>query len=175
MATNKLERTYTIPLRAGFVKVPKYYRAKRAINQIKGYIVKHMKSDDVKLGNVLNEHIWERGITNPPGKVTVRAIKVDGVVTVELEGYEYKVEKVQVEKTDKPTSFKDKLAAKLKQSKDGVSDSEVVEADVKADVEAESKSKEDVKAESKSKADVKADVVDESVKDSDSKPVKSDK
>ena len=117
MATNKLERTYTIPLRAGFIKVPRYYRAKRAINQIKAYMSKHMKSDEIKIGSVLNEHVWSKGITNPPGKVTVKAIKEGNVVTVELEGYAYKTQKVQTEKTEKATSFKDKLAAKLQQSK----------------------------------------------------------
>jgi large subunit ribosomal protein L31e len=118
MATNKLERTYTIPLRSDFIKVPKYYRAKRAINNIKRYITKHMKTEDVRIGNVLNEHVWSRGIKNPPGKITVKAIKEEKYVTVELEGYTYKVQKVQTEKTEKATSFKDKLAEKLKQTKD---------------------------------------------------------
>lgn len=136
MATNKLERVYTIPLRAGFIKVPKYYRAKRAISQIRKFIEKHMKTEDVRIGNVLNEEVWSRGIKNPPGKVTVKAIKQGDFVTVELEGYDYKVVKVQTEKTEKPTSFKDKLAAKLQSDKSKSGDSEsadVVEA--KDDVE----------------------------------------
>ena len=160
MATNKLERTYTIPLRSGFVKVPKYYRAKRAINQIRKYIVKHMKNEDVRIGSVLNEHIWSRGITNPPGKVTVKATHQDGYVAVELEGYVYKVQKVQTEKTDKPTSFKDKLAAKLNQSKE--------------DVSKEDKSVDDKVADSKVEEKADDEVVDSKVKkeSSTTKPVK---
>ena len=129
MATNKNERVYTIPLRSDFVKVPKYYRAKRAINNIKKFIGKHMKSEDVRIGSVLNEHVWSRGIKNPPGKVTVKAVKEKDFVTVELEGYTYRVVKVQTEKTEKPTSFKDKLAAKLKQDK---KDDDVEEAPEKS-------------------------------------------
>ncbi|MCC7574477.1 60S ribosomal protein L31 [Candidatus Woesearchaeota archaeon] len=119
MAKNKVERVYTIPLRQGFIKVPKYYRAKRAVSQIRKFVEKHMKSEDVRIGSVLNEFVWSKGITNPPGKVTVKTVQHDDFVSVELEGYDYKVQKVQTEKTDKPTSFKDKLAAKLKQPSDG--------------------------------------------------------
>jgi len=110
----KVERNYTIPLRKGFVKVPKYYRSKRAINQIKDFVVKHMKVEEVKLGKNLNEFIWQHGIKNPPGKVKVKITKNDSVATVELEGFDYKVDKIQTEKTEEPTSFKDKLASKLK-------------------------------------------------------------
>lgn len=156
MATTKLERTYTIPLRAGFIKVPKYYRAKRAINQIKKYVAKHMKTEDVRIGNVLNEHIWSKGITNPPGKVTVKTIKHDNYVTVELEGYTYKVQKIQTEKTEKATSFKDKLAAKLKQTK--TDDSEDVEETQEKEIEKkqESVDKSETKEDAQTKNDAEA-------------------
>ncbi len=107
------ERTYTIPLRKDFIKVPRYYRAKRAVNQVKGYISKHMKVENVKIGRILNEEIWADGIRNPPGKVTVKAIKDGNTAKVELEGHAYKVEKVQTEKTEQPSTLKDKLAAKM--------------------------------------------------------------
>lgn len=110
----KVERNYTIPLRKGFVKVPKYYRSKRAINQIKDFVMKHMKVEEVKVGKNLNEFVWHHGIKNPPGKVKVKVVKEDSVATVELEGFEYSVDKVQTEKTEEPSSFKDKLASKLK-------------------------------------------------------------
>jgi large subunit ribosomal protein L31e len=111
----KIERNYTIPLRENFVKVPKYYRSKRAINHIKAFIVRHMKvsEENIKLGKNLNEKVWMHGIKNPPGKVKVKVIKENDKVTVELEGFEYKVEKVQLEKVDKPTTLKDKLAEKM--------------------------------------------------------------
>ena len=146
MAVKKLERVYTIPLRVGFIKVPRYYRAKRAVNQIRKYIEKHMKTDDVRIGKYLNEYVWAKGITNPPGKVTVKTIREDGYVTVELEGHEYRTVKVQTEKTDKPTSFKEKLAAKLKTDK---SEDSVVESEKKDDSSKEVKESEGVVSDKK--------------------------
>lgn len=107
------QRTITINLRKDFIKVPKHRRAKRAITNIKNHIMKHMKVEEVKLGKMLNEKIWGHGIQNPPGKITVKAIKEDKTARVELEGFEYKIEKVQTEKSDKPKSLKDKLESKL--------------------------------------------------------------
>lgn len=138
MASNKLERAYTIPLRSGFIKVPRYYRAKRAINQIRSFVEKHMKTEDVRIGSVLNEHVWSRGIKNPPSKVAVKVVKEDNYVTVELEGHEYKVQKIQTEKTEKPTSFKDKLAAKLKQKEPSGEEVQEQTKPEKKSVEAES-------------------------------------
>lgn len=112
-----IERTYTIPLRRDFIKVPKYRRAKRAISQIKQFITKHMKTEDVKIGKNLNEYVWENGIRNPPGKVMVKAIRTNTTTTVELEGHDYTSFKAQTEKTEEPTSLKDKLASTLKEDK----------------------------------------------------------
>ena len=176
MATNKLERVYTIPLRSDFVKVPKYYRAKRAVSRIKNFISKHMKSEDVRLGTVLNEHVWSKGIKNPPGKVTVKAVKQDDFVTVELEGFEYKTQKVQTEKTEKPTSFKDKLAAKMKQSTDS-DDSKDEEEKASEQVEkSEAEAKPSSKKESKddSKDDGKAEKVESKAKSVESEKPKAE-
>lgn len=111
----KIERNYTIPLRQSYVKVPKYYRSKRAVNFIKSFLVRHMKVDEenIRIGKHLNEQVWMHGIKNPPGKVKVKVIKENDKLTVELEGFEYKVDKVQTEKTEKATSLKDKLTEKL--------------------------------------------------------------
>jgi large subunit ribosomal protein L31e len=111
----KLERNYTIPLRQSFVKVPKYYRSKRAINTIKAFLVRHMKveEENIRIGKQLNEQVWMHGIKNPPGKVKVKVVKDNDKVTCELEGFEYKVEAIQKEKTEKATSLKDKLTEKL--------------------------------------------------------------
>jgi len=104
-----LERTYTIPLRRDFIKVPKHRRAKRAIGEIRTFMVKHMKTEDVRIGKELNEKVWGNGIKNPPGKVKVKAVKKDDIVTVELEGFEYKVQKVQAEKTEEKKGLKGRL------------------------------------------------------------------
>ena len=133
------ERTYTIPLRRDFVKVPRYYRAKRAVNYVKSYISKHMKVEDVKIGRMLNQEIWSDGIKNPPGKVKVKATRDGNTVKVELEGHAYKVEKIQTEKTEAPSTLKDKLAAKMGVDKEEEKKPEEKEAGKKEEPKEEKK------------------------------------
>jgi len=98
-----LERIYTVPLRKEFMKAPKYKRAKKAVNALKEFLKKHMKSDNVKLGKNLNLEIWKHGIRNPPHHIKVTAIKDDdGLVKAELQGFEYKeMTKEEREKAEK--------------------------------------------------------------------------
>ena len=66
---------------------PRTKRAARAIKEIRDNIARHMKADADKvwIDKSLNEKIWERGIQNPPRKVTVKAVKFDdGLVEVSL-------------------------------------------------------------------------------------------
>lgn len=80
-----VERTYNIPLRREFLKVPRYKRAKKAVTAIKEFIQRHMKATQVKLGSHLNKLIWLNGIRNPPHHVRVNAVKDSkGLVKVEL-------------------------------------------------------------------------------------------
>jgi len=120
----KLERTYNIPLRQGFVKVPQHRRSKRAISELKQFLSKHMKSEEIKIGPVLNEHIWQDGIRKPPHHVLVDAIKDDdGIVRAELSGHKYVDFKAQ-EKTEDKGSLKDKLTSKLGGKEADVKESE---------------------------------------------------
>jgi len=109
-----LERTYTIPLRKAFMKAPKYRRAKRAVNALREFVQKHMKSDNVLIGPKLNLKIWEHGIKVPPHHVKVTAIKdeKEGTVRVELFGFEVKA-KEKKEKKDKPEGLAGKIQEKL--------------------------------------------------------------
>ena len=82
-----LERTYTIPLRKEFLKAPKYKRAKKAASAVREFLQKHMKSEDVRIGQHLNDTIWERGIRRPPSRIKVTVQKDEkGVVRAELHG-----------------------------------------------------------------------------------------
>lgn len=82
-----LERTYIVPLRTEWLKAPRYRRSKKAVNALMQFIMKHMKSDDVRVGKYLNEEIWKHGIKNPPHKIKVNAKKYDdNSVKVELFG-----------------------------------------------------------------------------------------
>ena len=101
-----LERTYNIPLRRQFLKVPRHKRAKKAAKAVREFLIKHMKSDKVKLGKFLNEELWKHGIKNPPHHIKVDAKKdSEGLVKAELFGApveEKKEGKKEVKKEDKP-------------------------------------------------------------------------
>jgi len=83
---DEIERTINIPLKATKM-APRTKRANRAIKEIRENIMRHMKvdADHVWIDTALNEKIWERGIQNPPKRITVKAIKFDdGLVEVSL-------------------------------------------------------------------------------------------
>ncbi|MDD5192868.1 MAG: hypothetical protein PHH54_03060 [Candidatus Nanoarchaeia archaeon] len=85
-----LERQYIVPLRKGWLKVPKYKRANKAVKTLKEFIVRHMKVYDrdlrkVKIDIILNNEIRFRGMRKPLNKVKVKAKKFDNdIVRVEL-------------------------------------------------------------------------------------------
>ncbi len=79
-----MERIFVIPLRE-VKKAPKSKRVQRAIIYIRAYVSKHMKSEDVKIGDALNKSMWERGIKKIPSKIEVKASTTeDGGVLVNL-------------------------------------------------------------------------------------------
>lgn len=96
----KLERTYNVPLRKEFLKVPPYKRAKKAVKALREFVVKHMKSDNVNIGADVNYLIWKKGIKSPPHHVKVVVSKEDDKVSVVLEGKK-KEEKKEVKKEKK--------------------------------------------------------------------------
>lgn len=82
----KLEREYIIPLRKSFEKGPGYKRTNKAVKAVREFIAKHMKSDNIKIGQFLNLELWAKGIKNPPHHVAVVAVRDDeGLVNVELQ------------------------------------------------------------------------------------------
>lgn len=95
-----MERTYVIPLRREFRKVPKYKRAKKAVTGVKDFLTRHMKpgpDTKPKLGKYLNLELWKHGIRNPPPRVKVTATKDDkGQVWAELFGAPVKTEKKEL-------------------------------------------------------------------------------
>ena len=118
MAT--LERTYNVPLRKAFRKAPKYKRAKRAVNALRKFIARHMKSPNIKIGRHLNQEIWKHGIQNPPHHVKVTLIKDDeGLVKAELFGFKYEemtkeeMEKIEEKKEEKKPAKKEKEVTEL--------------------------------------------------------------
>jgi len=85
-----LEREYIVPLRRGWLKVPKYKRANKAVKTLKEFMARHMKVYDrdlrkIKIDIILNNEIRFRGMKKPLNKIKVIAKKFDnGIVKVEL-------------------------------------------------------------------------------------------
>ncbi len=79
-----MERVYIIPLR-DVKRVPRTIRSPKAIRLVREFLVRHMKSDEIKIDSAVNEKIWERGIQKVPPRIKVKATKEeDGSVFVTL-------------------------------------------------------------------------------------------
>ncbi|MDD1667926.1 MAG: 50S ribosomal protein L31e [Methanomicrobiales archaeon] len=78
------EQIYIIPLR-DVQHTPRWERGKRAMKAIRDFLAQHMKSEEIKLDQSINEAVWERGSHKPPSRIRVRAMKFeDGQVEAEL-------------------------------------------------------------------------------------------
>src|ERR671915_1738726 len=81
-AEESVSRIYTINFGKALL-TPRYRRTDRVVNMIREFARKHMKTDEVKLDQELNRHVWKKGKANPPRRLRVRMIKdEDGVVIV---------------------------------------------------------------------------------------------
>lgn len=122
-----IERTYTIPLRKEWLKIPKYKRAKKAVTAVKQFLKKHLKVNreikrdytDIKLGRYLNLELWHHGIRNPPSRIKVTVQKDDkGIVRAELFGKPIVVEKKEEKKEKGLTEkIKEKVTGKEEKPK----------------------------------------------------------
>src|SRR3989344_4170423 len=83
------EKIFTIPLRDAY-RIERNYRAARASRNVREFLVKHMKSENIKLGKSINEELWSRGIQKPPRRIRVHVIKEDDIIYAELVGTEIK-------------------------------------------------------------------------------------
>lgn len=101
------EKIYIIPIRREWLKVPRNRRGKRAVNEVRNFLSRHMHSDDIKLSQKLNKKIWKSGIKKPPSKVKVKVSVKDGVVTARLPE-EMVIRKEEKEKKGKLESLKEK-------------------------------------------------------------------
>ena len=120
------EQIYVIPLR-DVKRAPRWKRSQRAVKEIRAYLEKHLKSDNVKIDQDLNEKLWERGSQKPPRKVRVRAMKFeDGHVEAAL------ADEAEVQKEKKRPAW-------IRQTETPVEEEEeiVVEDEAEAEAEAE--------------------------------------
>jgi large subunit ribosomal protein L31e len=72
------ERVVTVPLR-DVTAAPNQEQADRAMSIIREHLAKQfsVSGDAVRLDPSINEAVWERGRSNPPRKLRVRAARFD--------------------------------------------------------------------------------------------------
>lgn len=125
-------RTYTIPLRREWLKAPKYKRAKKAIAAVREFTIHHMRNENVLIGPKLNLKIWEHGIKNPPGRVKVTCYEdKEGVVRVELFGFEFKPQEKKEGKKPKASGLMGKMQEKLETKEDAPKKEATTKKDIK--------------------------------------------
>ncbi|MDC8453156.1 MAG: 50S ribosomal protein L31e [Candidatus Nitrosotalea sp.] len=158
MSTESIERIYTINLGKVLLS-PNNQRAKRAINMIREFATKHMKSENVKIEEEISHLVWARGIRHPPRKIRVKITKDDGNVIVS----KYQEEKVAEETTKKSDKKSDgkkkgdkKSADKPKKEEKKVEEKKTEEKPKLEEKKSEEKPKEDKPEEKPKKAEKKS-------------------
>ena len=142
--SQEFERVYTIPLGKVLLSA-NTHRAVRAINMIKEFARRHMKTYEIKIDEEVSHQIWARGVRSPPRKIRVKMTKTDeGHILVS--SYEEEVESTAIPEVEPPKVTKEVEAEKVEVEEDGE-----VEEYVPTKT-SEDKIEEEVKKESKPKA-----------------------
>ena len=130
--SQELERVYTIPLGKVLLSANNH-RAVRAINMIKEFARRHMKTHEIKIDEEISHIIWARGARSPPRKIRVSMVKTDeGYILVSP--YQDEVDtSVKPEEDSTP-----EIAKKVEPEQS----EEVVEVDVGEKIEEEAPNKE---------------------------------
>lgn len=138
----ELKREYVVPLRRKTKLAPRWRRSKKAVSVLNEFIRKHMKTDNVVLCNELNEKIWENGIKNPPGKVSIVALKteINGVEKTLVNLAEVGIDaQLKLYKTTPELPKVEEKATKK------VADAEVKEVETKKETSKKTEAKDEVK------------------------------
>ena len=161
MSTETVERIYTINLGKVLLS-PNNQRAKRAINMIRAFATKHMKSENVKIEEEISHLVWERGIRHPPRKIRVKLSKDDdGNIIVSKYQEEKKAGESKSKKEEKKAEEKHKkeekkvVEEKPKSEEKKVEEKVVEEKPKKEEKKTEEKKTEEKKAEEKPKSEEK--------------------
>ncbi len=68
------EKFYDLNMRKIW-NTPRKKRTPRAVRFLREFIARRMKTDDVSISEEANQMLWARGISKPPRKIRVRAVK----------------------------------------------------------------------------------------------------
>ena len=116
MSEELLERIYTINLGKVLLS-PNNQRAKRAINMIREFASKHMKSENIKIEEEISHLVWARGIRHPPRKIRVKMTKdEDDNIIVSTYQEEKKIEKEEKKIEEKPKKEEKKIEKEEKKA-----------------------------------------------------------
>jgi large subunit ribosomal protein L31e len=149
------EKVFNIPLRDAFV-TQRNRRASNSSKIIREFLIRHMKTENVKIGQSINGSLWKNGIQNPPRKVRIHVIKEDGISYAELLGVEIKTPSKEdvKKKADKKKEKEQKIKEERKERKKKTIQDEIKEEE---QGKTEEMPKENVeKAEEKEKVESKA-------------------
>jgi len=155
--SQELERVYTVPLGKVLLSQSQH-RAVRAINMIREFARKHMKTQEVKIDEEVSHLIWSRGVRSPPRKIRVRMTKTDdGYILVskyegEEESEEKKSPKIE-EKVEPQTDNVEEIEVTEETLKEEIAEEKPKEAKPKTDKPKEAKPKTDKPKEAKPKTD----------------------
>ena len=119
MSQETIERVYTINLGKVLLS-PNNQRAKRAINMIREFATRHMKSENIKIEEDVSHLVWSRGIRHPPRKIRVKITKDDdGTVLISKYQEEEKAKKEEiVEEKPKAKKTEEKVEQKPLEKKE---------------------------------------------------------
>ena len=125
--SQELERVYTIPLGKVLLSQSQH-RAVRAINMIREFARKHMKTQEIKIDEEVAHLIWSKGVRSPPRKIRVKLTKTDdGYILVT--NYED-----DVEPTEKDSKKSSEIEQKVEPQTDDADAIEVTEETLKAEI-----------------------------------------
>ena len=131
--SQELERVYTIPLGKVLLSQSQH-RAVRAINMIREFARKHMKTQEIKIDEEVAHLIWSKGVRSPPRKIRVRMTKTDdGFILVS--NYEDDGESIEKPSTE--------IEQKVEPQTDNTEAIEVTEETLKEDIAKVEPTKED--------------------------------
>jgi len=68
------ERIYTIPFRKAWA-TPRGKRIPHVVRMLRNFVQRHMKTEDIKISNEVNQQLWSRGRKKPPRQIKVRLVK----------------------------------------------------------------------------------------------------
>ncbi len=141
-----LERVYNIPLRKKYIKVPRWKRTNRAIKAVKEFVMRHMKSNDVRIKKALNEEIWKHGAKRPPHHIKVNCQKFDdNSVLVDLYEVEKKEEEIKVKDALGKEEGKKEIEGKAKEKQKIERETTKKKKDVKEKTKQEKQKKDEEK------------------------------